>query len=252
MDFGLTGKVAVVTGGARGIGRTICLVLADEGANVAVLDRLVEGAEETAQMIREKNRKSMAVSVDVSDYASVTSAFEKIVAGLGPVDVLVNCAAITDNMATIDKMTPEAWNREISVNLTGAFYCIKQVAPSMAERKWGRIINISSRAGLDGGFGQCSYAASKAGLFGLTKTAALEYARFGVTANVVYPALVNTPASQALPDEMRQRIIRKIPTRRLQEPEEIAHAIAWVSSVQAKSINGAEVGVTGGGELFTF
>ena len=252
MDFGLLGKNAVVTGGARGIGRAICLSLADEGANVGVLDFLTEGAEETAQMIRGKSRKSVAAKVDVGDFNSVRLAFEKVVAELGPVDVLVNCAAITDNMATIEKMGVDAWNREIAVNLSGCFYCMKQVAPGMAARKWGRIIIISSRAGLDGGFGQASYAASKAGLCGLAKTAALEYARFGVTCNVVFPSLVNTPAINNIPNDVRERIIRRIPTRRLQEPEEVANAVAFLASKHAGSINGAEVMVTGGVELFTF
>lgn len=252
MDFGLFGKTAAVTGGARGIGRAICLCLAEEGANVGVLDLLIEGAEETAQMIRGKSRKSVAVKMDMADYDSVHLAFEKVVAELGPVDVLVNCAAITNNIATVDKMSVAAWNKEISVNLSGVFYCIKQVGPSMAGRKWGRIITISSRAGLDGGFGQCSYAASKAGLCGLTKTVALEYARFGVTCNVVFPSLANTEAVQKMPDDIKQRIIRRIPTRRLQEPQEVAHYVAFLASDHAGSINGAEVMVTGGIELFTF
>ena len=252
MDFGLSGKNVVVTGGARGIGRAISLGLADEGANVAVLDFNLEGAEETAQMVREKSCKSAAVKVNLSDYDSVCQAFEKVVADLGSVDVLVYCAAITDNMATIEKMSVENWNREIAVNLSGAFYCIKQVGPSMAKNKWGRIILISSRAGLDGGFGQCSYSSSKAALCGLAKTAALEYGRSGVTSNVVFPSLANTPATQGLPAEMTERIIKRIPTRRLQEPDELASMVAYLASEQARSVNGAEIMVTGGIELFVF
>jgi NAD(P)-dependent dehydrogenase (short-subunit alcohol dehydrogenase family) len=226
--------------------------LADEGADVAILDLDLTGAEETARMIGEKSRRSLAVKVDLAQYDDVCTAFQRIVGELGPVDVLVCCAAITDNMATIEKMSVEAWNREIAVNLSGAFYCIKQVGPEMAKRKWGRIILISSRAGLDGGYGQCSYAASKAGLCGLAKTAALEYARHGVTTNVVFPSLANTPATQRLPEEVREKIIRKIPTRRLQEPEEVASVVAFIASDQAKSVNGAEIMVTGGIELFVF
>lgn len=252
MDLGLTGKNAVVSGGARGIGRAICLGLADEGANVGILDLNIEGAEETAEMVRAKSRKSTAVKVNLADYESVSQAFEKVAANLGDVDVLVYCAAITDNMATIDKMSPEAWSKEIAVNLYGAFYCIKQVGAAMASRKWGRIILVSSRAGLDGGFGQCSYSSSKAGLCGLAKTTALEYARFGVTSNVIFPSLANTPATQGIPEEMRNRIIRRIPTRRLQEPEELASVVSFLASEQARSINGAEIMVTGGIELFTF
>jgi len=252
MNFSLSGKTAAVTGGARGIGRAICLGLASEGMNVGILDFLIEQAEETARMVREKNCESVAVKVDVAEQESVRLAFEKITTELGPVDVLVSCAAITDNIATIDKMSVEAWNRELAVNLSGAFYCIKQVGPKMAEREWGRIIIISSRAGLDGGFGQCSYAASKAGLCGLAKTAALEYARFGVTCNIVFPSLVNTPAVQKFSDDVKQRILRRIPTRRLQEPEEVASVVAFLASDQARTMNGAEIMVTGGIELFTF
>jgi len=252
MDLGLSGKTAVVTGGARGLGQAICLGLAEEGASVGVLDINFEGAEETARIIREKSGKSTAVKVNLADYENVQQAFEKVVAELGPVDVLVYCAAITDNMATIEKMNVENWNREIAVNLSGAFYSIKQVGPMMAKRQWGRIILVSSRAGLDGGFGQCSYSSSKAGLCGLAKTTALEYGRKGVTSNVIFPSLANTPATQGLPAEARERIINRIPTRRLQEPEELASVVAFLASDQARSVNGAEIMVTGGIELFVF
>ena len=252
MDFGLAGKVAVVTGGARGIGQAISLGLADEGANIGILDINLEGAEETAKAVRAKSRKAAAVSVNLSDYDSVNQAFAKVEAELGPVDVLVYCAAITDNMATIEKMSPEAWHREISVNLYGAFYSVKEVGSKMAKRGWGRIIFISSRAGLDGGFGQCSYSASKAGLCGLAKTAALEYTRNGVTSNIIFPSLANTPATQLIPEEMRNRIIKRLPTRRLQEPNELASVVSFIASEQAGSITGAEIMVTGGIELFVF
>ncbi len=252
MDFGLSGKTAVVTGGARGIGRAICLGLAEEGANVGVLDINIEGAEETAQIIREKSGKSIAVKVNLADCDNVQQAFEKVVTELGPVDVMVYCAAITDNMATIEKMSAENWNREIAVNLSGAFYCIKQVGSTMAKRQWGRIILVSSRAGLDGGFGQSSYSSSKAGLCGLAKTTALEYGRKGVTSNLIFPSLANTPATQGLPKEARERIINRIPTRRLQEPEELASVVSFLASEQARSVNGAEIMVTGGIELFVY
>ena len=252
MDFGLKGKVVAVTGGARGIGKAICMGMADEGANVAILDVNMEGAQETAKEVAAKSCKSLAVSVNLADVDSVTQAFAKVESDLGPVDVLVYCAAITDNMATIEKMSPEAWDRELHVNLYGAFYSVKQVGTKMAKRGWGRIVFISSRAGLDGGFGQCSYSASKAGLCGLAKTAALEYSRGGVTCNIVFPSLANTPATQGIPEEMRNRIIKRLPTRRLQEPHELASVVCFVASEQAGSITGAEIMVTGGIELFVF
>ncbi len=252
MNLGLSGKIAAVTGGARGIGRETCLKLAEEGADVAVIDRLIDGAKETADMVCEYGRKGVAVQADVSDFQSVREAFETIVAELGPVDVLVSGAALTDNVATIEKMSLEAWNRELGVNLSGTFHCVKMVGPAMAERGWGRIIIISSRAGLDGGFGQVAYASTKAGICGLAKTAALEYARNGVTANIVFPSLANTAPAQRMPEDIKQRILRRIPTRRLQDPEEVASVVAFLASDQARSINGAEIMVTGGIELFTF
>lgn len=194
----------------------------------------------------------MAIQMDVADSESVRSGFERIATELGNVDILVCAAALTNNVATIEKMSGDAWNRELAINLSGAFYCIKQVGASMAARGWGRIIILSSRAGLDGGFGQASYAASKAGLCGLAKTAALEYARAGVTTNVVFPSLANTAPVQKMPEDVKQRIIRRIPTRRLQDAEEVAAVVAFLAGIQAKSINGAEIMVTGGIELFTF
>ena len=239
MNFGLSGKVAVVTGGARGIGRAICLGLADEGVDVGVLDVLADGAEETAQMIRAKGRKASALKADLADPESIRLAFDKATAEVGAADILVCCAAITNNMATIAKMPVEKWNWELSVNLSGAFYCIKQVGPTMIERKWGRIVLISSKASVDGAFGQCSYASSKGGINALAKTTALEYGRFGVTANIVYPALVNTPATAGLPGDVVARITAD--GRRLQEPEEVASVVTFLVSDQARSITGAEI-----------
>ena len=152
-----------------------------------------------AEEIRAIGSKSLAVKMDLSDYDQVTEGFEKIRKELGAVDILVNNAAIMTNMATISAMKKEAWEKEISVNLSGAFYCVKQVFDDMAEKKWGRIINITSVAGTMGGFGQCSYSSSKAGLIGLTKTIALEGARLGITANAVTLGIIGTDAFNVLP-----------------------------------------------------
>lgn len=252
MDLKLSGKTAVVTGGARGIGQAVCQVLAAEGASVAVFDILAEAAEKTAQMIRETGKKAIACSVDLSEHLSVKAAMDKVKAELGPVDIVACVAAITDNMGTIEKMPVEKWTREIKVNLSGCFYCVKETIDSMVERKFGRYIFVSSRAGMDGGFGQCSYSSSKMGLIGFARSLSLEYARMGVTSNIVFPGLVNTPATAGLSDEARARIIARGVMGRLQDPEELANAIAFLASEQAKGINGAELMVSMGPAPYSF
>lgn len=253
MDLKLSGKTAVVTGGARGIGRAVCEVLASEGANVAVFDILLEGAEETAQMIRENTgNKAVACKVNLAEYESVKAAMDRVKAEIGPVDIVACVAAITDNMGTIEKMPIANWKREINVNLSGCFYCVKEVIDSMTERKFGRFIFVASRAGLDGGFGQCSYASSKMGLIGFARSLSLEFARMGVTSNVVFPGLVNTPATAGLSDEARARIIARGVMGRLQDSEELGNAIAFLASEQAKGINGAELMVSMGPAPYSF
>lgn len=252
MDFKLSGKTAVVTGGARGIGKAVCKVMAGEGASVAVFDILAEDAEKTAQEIRDTGKKAVACPVDLSSYSSVKAAMNKAKAALGPIDVVACVAAITDNMGTIERMPIEKWAREIKVNLSGCFYCVKETIDSMVERKFGRYIFVASRAGMDGGFGQCAYSSSKMGLIGFARSLALEYARMGVTSNVVFPGLVNTPATAGLSDEARQRIIARGVMGRLQDPEELGNAIAFLASEQAKGINGAELMVSMGPAPYAF
>jgi 3-oxoacyl-[acyl-carrier protein] reductase len=164
----------------------------------------------------------------------------------------VNNAALTTNVATISKMDKKDWDREISINLSGVFYCIKQVFDSMAERKWGRIINISSVAGVLGGFGQCGYASCKAGIIGLAKTVALEGARAGITCNVVAPGVVKTDAFFAVPEKMRERISKRTAMGFPGEPMDVAQAIAFLVSEEAKYITGQVLMVGGGIDLFTF
>jgi len=251
MDL-LEKKKAVVTGGARGIGKAICLVLAEEGADVAVADLDYQGAVATAQEVAAMGRSSAAVKLDIADHNQVKAAFDVIRDELGTVDILVNNAAITNNIAVIRKMTQEAWEREIAVNLGGAFNCICEVLDDMVKKQWGRIINISSGAGAMGGFGQAGYAASKAGLLGLTKTVALEHARDRITCNAILPGLIDTAASEAVNPEMHKRILKRIPIRELGKPEDIAFAVAFLASERARYINGIELNVSAGTELFAF
>ncbi len=246
-------KIAAVTGSARGIGCAIAQALAGGGADVAILDINGEGAQATAEAIAaEHSVRAWAAELDVSDKEAVVRVFQQLNDELGRVDILVNNAAITTNVNTVVKMPMEDWDNELRINLSGAFYCIKQVLPGMVERNWGRIINISSAAGTMGGYGQCSYSASKAGLIGLAKTIALEHARDNVTANAVIPGLVNTGAAAGIPEKMRERIVKATPIRRMADPEEIASVVSFLVSNGASYMNGAEVSATAGIELFTF
>ena len=248
------GKVCFVSGAARekGNGRAIALKLASKGAHVVIGDILYDAAQGVAEEIRAIGSKSLALKMDLSDYDQVTEGFEKIGKEFGPVDILVNNAAIMTNMATISSMKREAWEKEISVNLSGAFYCVKQVFDDMAEKKWGRIINITSIAGTMGGFGQCSYSSSKAGLIGLTKTIALEGARFGITANAVTLGIIGTDAFKDLPEKVQDKIIRRVPMRKEGVPDDVASIVAFLASDEANYITGANVMLTGGLDLFAF
>ncbi|MHB1127331.1 MAG: 3-oxoacyl-ACP reductase FabG [Bacillota bacterium] len=248
----LDGKVALVTGAARGIGRATALGLAEDGAHVVVADLNVEGVRQTAAEVAALGRKAVGVYIDIASSDLVKQAFEQARAELGPVDILVNNAAITTNVAVIRKMQIKDWERELAVNLTGAFNCIREALNGMVTRKWGRIINISSGAGALGGYGQAGYASTKAGILGLTKTVALEHARDGITCNAILPGLIQTDAADAINPEMRARITRRIPLRELGRPEDIAYVVAFLASDRARYINGAELNVSAGQELFTY
>lgn len=248
----LEGKVCFVSGAARGRGngRAIALRLAEKGADVAVADIRYEEAKSVADEIKNLGRRAIAVKMDVSIYDEVTAGFDQIKKELRNVDILVNNAAIMTNFATISNMKKEAWTKEIAVNLTGAFYCVKQVFDAMVAKKWGRSINISSVAGTLGGYGQCSYSASKAGLIGLTKTIALEGARFGITANAVTLGIIGTDAFYDLAEKARASVINRVPMQKEGSPEDVASMVVFLASEEARYINGANVMVTGGLDLF--
>lgn len=248
----LEGKTALVTGAARGIGKAIALTLSREGAHVAVTDINREGIQEVARESAEMGRKSAAIMLDVADIASVRKGFAEAKNKLGPIDILVNNAGITTNVDTVIKMPEENWDRELTINLSGVFYCTKQALPDMSARKWGRIINISSGAGTMGGFGQCSYSASKAGMLGFTKVVALEHARDNITSNALVLGLIHTDAYNSIRDDLRARIEKRIPIRRPGKPAEVAEVVAFLASERASYINGAEINVTAGQELFVF
>jgi 3-oxoacyl-[acyl-carrier protein] reductase len=248
----LEGKVALVTGGSRGLGRVDALALAEAGADVVVADILMDGAEKTAKEVQAMGRKSFAIKMDVTRMEEVKEGVVRIKNELGSVDILVNSAATLDHLGQLLEQRDKFWERDLRVNLTGTFNCSRAVWPYMQEKKWGRIINMASVAGTLGGFGQASYSTTKAGIIGFTKTLALEGARYGITCNVVCPGIINSESFQFISAEMRERLIRKTALRRPGEPEDVAYAIVFLASDKANYITGIVLNVSGGIELFTF
>jgi len=249
----LQGKVAFVSGASRprGIGRAIALTLAREGADVAVSGWAhMEGATSLAAEIGKMGRRSIAVKMDVSDYAEVKKGLARIKEELGAVNILVNNAAQMGRFVSIEKVAVKDWDDEVKICLNSAFYCIKEVWSDMCASNWGRVVNIGSVAGVIGGYGQTSYSAAKAGLIGLAKSCALEGARFNITANVVLVGIADTDAP--LTDEARQKLENRILTRRLTEPQEIADAVAYLVSDKARYMSGAVMNMMGGLDLFVF
>jgi 3-oxoacyl-[acyl-carrier protein] reductase len=250
----LEGKVALVTGGSGGLGRVHGLVLAHGGADVALTgNRNMEKVEAVAEEIRALGRKAMAVKIDIADEGEVTKGVEQVHKELGAVDILVNNAAFGIVRAVkIMDMPKEDWDRDVNINLTGAFNCIKAVMPGMVEKNWGRIVNISSVTGTLGGFGQCSYAATKAGLIGLTKTVALEGARNNITCNVVILGVFDGGSFYDVAEPFRERIIKRVPMRRAGDPEELSNVVAFLASDESSYVTGTQIVVSGGIDLFTF
>ena len=247
----LEGKVAFVSGASRprGIGRAIAVTLAREGADVAVSGwSHFEGAESVAAEISQMGRRSIAVKMDVRNYTEVQKGLAQIKQELGVVSILVNNAAQMGRFVPIYKATVEDWDKEVKICLNSAFYCIKEVWADMCENKWGRIVNISSVAGVMGGYGQTSYGAAKAGLISLAKSVALEGARFNITGNAVLVGVAKTDAPLA--DESRRNLENRILARRLAEPQEIADAVAYLVSDEAQYMTGAVMNMMGGLDLF--
>jgi 3-oxoacyl-[acyl-carrier protein] reductase len=275
IEIDLSGRVALVTGGSRGLGRADALALAAAGADIAIADLLVESelteetdrygvlatvarqqglvhTEETVEEIRAMGRAGIALRCDVTDRTQVDAAVARTVDELGSVDILVNNAGTLDHAAQFQNQSLELWERDLRVNLTGAFNCAQAVWPHMRAREWGRIINMSSVAGTLGGFGQASYSTTKAGLTGLTKSLAMEGARHGITCNAIVPGVIGTEAFNMANAEMNERIVARTALKRPGRPEEIANTIAFLCSELASYITGIELNVSGGVELFVF
>ncbi len=252
MDLGIKDKVAVVTGGARGIGKAIALELAREGARVGLLDIFDEGMAQTAKDIEAMGGKALGLRCDVGDPEAVNATFQKFSAELGPVVILVNAAAVLDNVSKIEIMDQGRWERDLRVNLTGIFNCVRAALPTMQQQNWGRIVSISSVAGVLGGFGQAGYSATKAGLIGLMKTVALEQGRYNITANAVYPGIIATEMFQFMRDDMKDRIRKRIVFRHEGQPEDVAWAVVFLCSEKARYITGVALDMSAGITLFTF
>ncbi len=242
----LENQVALVTGAGKGIGKAIALALASNGAAVIVnYNGSKERAKETVNQIQENGGKAEAIGCNVADFNSCKEMLEDVISRYGRLDILVNNAGITkDNL--LMKMSEEDFDAVIDINLKGAFNCMKHVARQMIKQKSGRIINISSVSGVAGNAGQANYSASKAGLIGLTKTAAKELASRGITVNAIAPGFIQTEMTDVLSDAIKSAALEKIPMKRFGEPEDIAQAVLFFASGNAKYITGQVICVDGG------
>lgn len=245
-DFSLEGKTALVTGGSRGIGKAIALALASQGADVGLTCFTgCKFAEDVRGQIRDLGRRAEYFAHDVGDAGEIAKLAGEVTDVLGGIDILINNAGINRDRS-FKKMTQEMWDTVLAVDLTGVFAVTKQFIDSMAERGWGRVINISSIVGELGNFGQANYAAAKAGVIGLTKTLAREYARKGVTVNAIAPGFIRTRMLQDMPEKALDAVVNMTPVGRLGEATEVAAAVAFLASPAASYITGHVLDVNGG------
>lgn len=241
----LTGKVALVTGAAQGIGKAVALLLARNGADLVVSDINLEKAQETAKEIQAIGRKALAVKVDVANLRDVERMVQAVLEQLHQIDILVNNAGITRDKLIL-RMTEEDWDAVLDVNLKGTFNCTKVVIRHMSKQKSGKIVNIASVVGEMGNAGQANYSASKAGVIGFTKTIAREFAQRGINVNSIAPGYVETPMTNALPEKVKEELKRMIPMERLGRPEDIAEAVLFLVSASSNYITGQVLNVNGG------
>ncbi|MDK9711139.1 3-oxoacyl-ACP reductase FabG [Acidaminobacter sp.] len=241
----LEGKVAIVTGSARGLGKAIVARLAKEGAKVVVTDLDQAGCDAVVDEIKAAGGEAMAVACNVTDRIAVQALAASTLEYFGKIDILVNNAGITKD-ATLKKMTDDQWDAVINVNLKSVFICTQEISKYMVEQKSGRVISMSSLAGVEGNFGQTNYSASKAGVIGMTKTWSKELGKNNVTANVIAPGFMNTEMTKTIPQNIVDQMLSRIPVGRMGEPEEIAAAVVYLASDEAGFVNGVTLNINGG------
>ena len=241
----LKDKVALITGGARGIGQAIAMAFAKEGADIVVADVNLEVAQKTASEIESLGRKALALEMDVTNYEKVEEGINKILDKMGKVDILVNNAGITkDNLLL--RMSQADWDAVINVNLKGTFNCIKAVSRPMVKQRSGRIISIASIIGLMGNPGQANYAASKAGIIALTKTVAKELASRNINANAVAPGFIQTEMTAKLPEDIKKKMLEAIPLAKLGTPQDVANVCLFLASDESSYVTGQTITIDGG------
>ncbi|MBM9604244.1 3-oxoacyl-[acyl-carrier-protein] reductase [Desulfopila inferna] len=242
----LQGKIALVTGGSRGIGRAVCIRLAAAGAKVYInyVSR-PDAAEETRSMIEKAGGTAEIIAFDVADGEQVQSSVKEIISAAGSLDILVNNAGITRD-GLVARMKEADWDAVLTTNLKGAFHCSKAASRTMIKKRWGRIINITSVVGSTGNAGQTNYAAAKAGLVGLAKSLAREYASRGITVNCVAPGYIETEMTEALGDDVKEKIKSEIPMGTLGSVEDVASAVAYLAGEDTGYITGQTIHVNGG------
>jgi 3-oxoacyl-[acyl-carrier protein] reductase len=241
----LEGKNALITGAAQGIGKSVALGMAREGANIGISDVNIEMAEQTSKEVRALGVKSFAIQLDVADQDSVTRAFRTFADEFSSLDVLVNNAGITKDTVLL-RMKEADWDAVININLKGSFLCMKEAVKIMAKQRYGKIISISSVVAFMGNPGQANYSSSKAGLIGLTKTVAREYAGRGIRVNAVAPGFIQTAMTDALPDSVKDEMKKAIPLKEFGASEDVASAVTFLASAEADYITGQVIHVNGG------
>jgi 3-oxoacyl-[acyl-carrier protein] reductase len=244
----LKDKKAIVTGAGQGIGRSIALKMAQEGADVVIAERNSDTGAQTTREIEALGRKAMFIAVDVSDQRSVQNMVKQVLGVWKSIDILVNNAGF-DRGATLLKVKEEDWDAVLGVHLKGTLNCIQAVAPHMIENRYGKIINISSIYGKSGGMAAISYSAAKAGIMGLTKSVARELGRYQINVNVVVPGLILTPTIAKMAEKYQNMIIENTPLKRMGKPEEVANVVAFLASDEASFMTGATVEVSGGSNM---
>ena len=245
MKFDLNGKIAIVTGASQGIGETIAVEMAKSGANVFCLARNKNALDSTINKILSNGDKASAYSCDISDNEQFNNIVTDIFKEYGSIDILVNNAGIT-NDTLLMRMSDDQWDSVLNINLKGSFTCTRSVIKYMMKKKSGRIINITSIVGLTGNAGQANYAASKAGLIGMTKSIAKEVASRGITANCVAPGWIETAMTEQLSDDVKNKFLSQIPTGKIGYPKDIANTVIFLASKEAEYITGQTITVDGG------